>query len=796
METVSQHQLEQVALGLVDDPQLIARIESSPELRARLEQIRADNELLAELASTGDRTSDRSFDEFPGYDILGEVHRGGQGVVYRARQRAADRVVAVKTLLQGAFATEGQRARFEREVRLAARLTHPGIVTLHEGGRTAVGTNYIVMEYVEGVPIDRAAAGLRGSGSVRDIISMFVLLCDAVHYAHQRGVIHRDLKPGNVLVDSDRQPHVLDFGIAKGIGDATGEVAGTTRTGEFVGTLAYAAPEQVSGEPDLADVRVDVYALGVMLYEALCGERPISTAGSLSAVIARILNQSPASLLRRGPGIDTDLNTIVLTALAKDPRERYQSASDLKDDLERWLSHRAIRARSHDAWYVARKALRRYRVPFAIVGTFAALLVGFLITTSLLAFQLERENEGLERTVSAIAQALARVDQETSNVRVSSLEEFLRGTNEALERWLTDRPDVAAALRNSLGLAYLDMDRFEDAESQLREALRLRDGLEPQPVLDVAETSHNLGRVLWRRGRYLDAAEVYERALRLRANELGPDHAEVARTRHHLAAVRQELGQLQVSESLWREVIGSRERSLGSTHPEVANSRLGLAMCLQVMGRNQDALDELETALAVVLPEGGPDSLPVGRVRFRMGSVLIDLKRLDEAEAMLSEARRINMLKDPESMDLARTVHELGRLEMERGIDLERARSLTEEARQLRAQRVSVHPSLAESDLQLGRLARAQGMYAEAETYLRAASAMLERAQVSQQNYDFACVQAELAWVLCERGMLTESARLATEAYEVLASMRAPGDVQVERVKGILSRIKAASSTP
>ncbi len=790
-QSVSQHDLEQLAMGLSEDPALLARVESSPELKARLAQIRDDNALLSELAMTQGGQAVREFDEIPGYELLGEIHRGGQGVVHRARQRSADRVVAVKTLLQGSFATEGQRHRFEREVKLAARLQHPGIVTLHESGRTATGLNFIVMEFVEGETIDRWSKRMREEGRTRDIVTLFATMCDAIRYAHQRGVIHRDLKPGNVLVDAKGQPHVLDFGIAKALNDDDDELVGMTRTGEFVGTLAYAAPEQVSGDPDLVDIRIDVYAIGVMLYEALTGERPIKTVGSLSSIVARISTELPLAASKVSDEIDADLNTIVMTALAKSPRERYQSADDLRDDLVRWLGHRAIAARSHDFWYVARKGLWRHRVPAAIAGVFLLVIVGFLAVTSVLAFRLERENRGLEQTVSAIGQALARVDQETSNVQVSDLEEFLEGTNEALGRWLKDRPDIAASLRNSLGLAYLDMEKFADAETQLRQAVELRKTLRPTSEAAIAESQHNLGRVLWRMERFDEAAEVYRSALKIRMELYGPENEDVVRTTHHLAQVLQDLGRPQQAVEMWERTVEARRKLLGPESPDVANSMLGLGTCLQLMGRLLEAKGKLEAALRIVEASYGPDSLPVGRVKFRLGSVLIDLDRLSEAETILNDTRRINALKNSGTLDMARTLHELGRLELTRGTNLTLAETYTRDARSMRERWGNPRRSLAESDLQLGRIAAAHGDLEAAEKMIRGGIALLDQAGVAEVHCERGVALTWLAEVLWQREKYADAEDCARNANVILAEFRDASDEQLVSNEQILAKALA-----
>ena len=250
-------------------------------------------------------------DAVAGYEIRDEIHRGGQGVVFEAYQRATKRTVALKVLLHGAFATDRQRRRFEREIEMVAGLQHPSIVTIYDSGVMSSDRPYFAMEYIDGVPLDRHvearreeafAAGHQRAGGpgasersfvLHDVLRLFLKVCDAIAYAHQHGVIHRDLKPSNILIDGQGEPHIVDFGLAKTAEvDATEGPPSVTLAGEFMGTLAYASPEQIKGSPPL-DVRSDVYSLGMILYELLTSRFPYRVSGPLADVFAQITGAEP-----------------------------------------------------------------------------------------------------------------------------------------------------------------------------------------------------------------------------------------------------------------------------------------------------------------------------------------------------------------------------------------------------------------------------------------------------------------------------------------------------------------------
>jgi WD40 repeat protein/tRNA A-37 threonylcarbamoyl transferase component Bud32 len=320
-------------------------------------------------------------DAVPGYRILRTVGRGGQAVVHEAVQIATKRRVALK-IVEGEGASPRARARLEREVELAASLRHPGIVSVYESVALPDGRMALAMEFVDGEPLDAWAARLDRDAprthagcreAVRAKVRALLAVCEAVRHAHLNGVIHRDLKPGNVLVEPDGTVRVVDFGVARRAGHATR----LTQEGGFAGTLAYASPEQVSGDPARVDARSDIFSLGLMLHEVLTG-RPVRDAERpLTDVVRDIVGVSAPALATVEPGgapADPDLRVIVGKMLAQEPSQRYQSAAALAADLENWLAGRAIDARRTSTAYVLRKLAARHRVGVA-AGVLGALVV-------------------------------------------------------------------------------------------------------------------------------------------------------------------------------------------------------------------------------------------------------------------------------------------------------------------------------------------------------------------------------------------------------------------------------------
>ncbi|MDM8005482.1 MAG: protein kinase [Phycisphaerae bacterium] len=331
-----------------------------------------DSSLLPPLPSTPD-------DSIPGYFIVREIHRGGQGVVYQAIQKTTRREVAVKVMREGPFASKHDKARFEREVQVLAALKHPNIVAIHESG-TAAGSFYFVMDYISGQPLDAWMAA--GQRSVRETLALFQKICEAVNAAHLRGVIHRDLKPGNIRIDSQGEPQILDFGLAKvAPGQISDQNASMTQTGQFVGSLPWASPEQAEGIPSKIDIRTDVYSLGVMLYQMLTGRFPYNVVGSFREVLDRIMQAEPVRPRALRKDINDEVETIVLKALAKERERRYQSAGELARDIGHYLAGEAIEAKRDRSWYLLKKNIHRYKAPVAVAAGFVLLLTIALVVS-------------------------------------------------------------------------------------------------------------------------------------------------------------------------------------------------------------------------------------------------------------------------------------------------------------------------------------------------------------------------------------------------------------------------------
>lgn len=625
-------------------------------------------------------------DAILGYDIVREIHRGGQGVVYQAVQRTTQQKVAIKVMHGGPFASVTERQRLEREVRILATLNHPNIVRVYDSGEVQ-GAFYYVMDYVSGHGLDTYIAS--GPHPIERTLALFTTICSAISAAHLKGVIHRDIKPSNIRVDADGVPHILDFGLAKlsaesAVGGRDPRAA-MTMTGQFVGSLPWASPEQAGGIPDQVDIRTDVYSLGVILYQMLTGKFPYQVVGNMRDILDNILKAEPAkpSTVRRQ--INDEVETIVLKCLSKEKERRYQSAGELGRDVQRYLTGEPIEAKRDSGWYMISKTIRRHRVPFAAGAVIAGLVVVFGIA---MAFMYSRESDlrriadseraKAETALKAESEAKAaetvqrtRAEQNASRVRslaLSFMLDFnenvanLRGATKAREAILRKAKETLAtlaaessedpALLLELATAYdkvgdieggLYLPRVGDtvaaaksyqAAREIREKLATQNPSDTKVAAAVGESLRRAGYVAQRNRKMDEAQALYQQAAEKLAAAGDAERARRART---------DLADLTV-------VRASQARDPQTSPALIATAQVTYVEAEQYW-RNKSSNDPSDAKAAQMLgwmiDKQAKASIALGQAMQASMRTVVEadkpaaLQRMQQAQAAFSEAQKL-----------------------------------------------------------------------------------------------------------------------------------------------------------
>ncbi len=717
-----------------------------------------------------------------GYDDLSEIRRGGQGIVYRGVQRSTRRIVAIKVLLEGAFATATSRRRFEREIDVVSSLRHPHIVSVYDSGTTPDDRLYFVMEYVDGVAFhDHVRAHQTGRSKnrpdrTRGLLALFVKICDAVQYAHQHGVIHRDLKPSNVRIDGTGEPRILDFGLARPVLDASrterSRVA-VSRTGQFVGSLGWASPEQAEGSSTGIDVRTDVYSLGVMLYHALTDQFPYDVTGGVRDVLNRILATEPADPASISRDVDPELSTILLRTLAKSPERRYQSAGDLARDLRRYLAGEPIEARRDSTWYVLSKQLRRYRLAVATIGVFLVLTSGFAVTMGFLyrradqaerlaALRLtvsEREASKASAIKAFLQDMLQSVDAERDGYEVKVAEVLDRAAGE-LDGRFADHSEVRSSLYSTLGESFRSLGRYAEATRLLDKSIAVARESPEFREADTIDVMASLGASQLEAGETDDARRTLGDALSLSVDHLGPENATTLAIRLSLVLVRREKGEVGGAIAEARDILVVQRRVLGDDHRDTLSTLRTLGVLLQENGAFDEAQPVLREAFQACVKALGEGHIDCAKSGSNLGLLLDQMGRFDDAESIYRRAldaqRRVRGRDHPETLtvlnNLATTLQHNG--------ELAEAEALHREILSVRRRVLGGEHSLTLLTLNnLARVLHDRGKLDEAEPLLGEALDTFERT-LGEQHPRTITAMGALAGVVADRGNLDEAERL------------------------------------
>lgn len=803
------------------------------ELRAELERLlRADQRaanflerppaLVADAAAAAQAVApaESAPRQFGAWRVLRRIGSGGMGEVWLG-ERSDGQFEQRGAIKQLAYPTPGLLQRFRQERQILARLEHPDIARLIDGGVDADGAPYLVMEYVEGVPITQYARDR--ALDLRARLQLFLRVCGAVQYAHQNLIVHRDLKPANIFVTAQGAPKLLDFGIAKVL--ATTEEAAQTQTAARLLTPDYAAPEQFSGAA--ITTATDVYALGVVLYELLAEVRPrrsapmdASTAATTTEPLppSAAIDRTTGAVRRRA--LRGDLDRITLTALAADPQRRYPSAEALGADIRRYLEGRPISARRDSAWYRLRKFAKRNRYALAAAVAVVAVSVAAAII-SLHQAHLAREQATRAEEQAARAQAVRKflvgvfeqAKPDENKGQPITAQQLLRIGEGQLAVGVGDPPAIRADLTGLIGTLYWDIGDYARAQPLLQEAVaqsadpRVTDEIRARNLLGLATTesekqvfdaAYNHAQQALALARQAGSAGVGEMsdAHRLIANILflrgdsklaepllrqllvddransGTSPAVVADDLQLLGSVLGELTRYDESETAFRDAIKIDSSSHGDRNSKISGSYNELGQMLLHKGDLAAAENALRIALNGVRQLYGPESQPAWTVQSNLLHVLEMKGQFEEVLPqrlrMLEQENKAQIETRPESLAFHTNLvgvdyRELGQLD--------KAAAAFREALAIWAmiQGSSTQTNSANPLFNLGITLELQGRYAQAQTSLRAALAIQQKHELPSSQW-LNATRGELGNLLRLQHQFPEAWRELREAVAALAA--------------------------
>lgn len=626
------------------------------------------------------------------YQLIQKIGRGGMGSVYLAERNddAFENKVAVKILRRG-MDTDDILDRFDAERQILAQLNHPNITHLIDGGVTCDNRPYFVMEYVEGQPITQYCDERKLNINQR--FSLFFQICNALSYAHQNLVIHRDLKPGNILVTKQGFVKLLDFGIAKLLDEKSSFPQIATRTGIRLMTPEFASPEQVRGTP--MNTASDIYQLGLVLYKLLSGcdaftfknnslieteqvileKAPTKPSQKLAVLgqdelekISDNRSISPNKLVQTLKG---DIDTILLNALQKEPGQRYQSVIEFKEDIQRYLEGLPIKSRRHSLAYRSVKYIKRNRMPVATAAVFLLMLVSFFIfyNISITEQRNHAQNEALKaaQVTSFLMDLFEANDPTQYQGQELTAWELLEQGEERIQL-LEGQPEVQAQMFEVTGQIYRKIGQYDRADELLTHSLEIRRELFGNDHSETISIYNELGLLYSDLGNFGKADSLLRLALNLQTGKTAPEAGTLSKTQFNLAYILRRIGNYDEAEELYRRSYEIRNRAFGQNHQSTIASLSSLGVTLLNKGDYPESekifRDVLEIRRDLLQPVHPDLAMSINN----LGATLLTIGQFTEAETLFRESlqMRKQLLGDMHPK-VALTMNNLGISLMERG---------------------------------------------------------------------------------------------------------------------------------
>lgn len=590
------------------------------------------------------------------YKILSKLGEGGFGIVYLADQTEPVRRKVALKVMKMAFASPSTLARFEAEKQALAIMDHPGLAKVFDAGTTPEGQPYFAMEYAPGEPI--AAFCDHRRIDIRGRITLLAQICDAIQHAHMKGVVHRDLKPGNILVgetDEGIRAKVIDFGIAKAISAGVVDNVLETQFGQFVGTPVYMSPEQAEGGSVDIDTRSDIYSIGVILYELLASSTPIesetlrrSGIAHLHRTIMETEPPRPSARLAKSSieerksitnarSIDfgsldkllkRDLDWITMRCLEKDRTRRYESASGLAADLRRYLDGEAVLAGPPGTRYRMEKFVRRNRFSVAAGCVAVVGLITFAVVMGLLWSKAEKQQQRAQQTLDVFITSLKSSNVSGAQAGTTvTVQDFLKKVEKVAEEKLVYQQDIANDVRETIGPVFTSLADYESAANTLDLAVQYRRSTAPsgndKDRIALANSLHEYGRALYWIGnlRLPESRIAYEEALKFRQQYLPPNDPSIANTMMHLSMVYCDLNEMQLSDKMGNDSIALTRKLETQNAEELSKALFSRATTLRKAKRFDDAKVYADESIQILIGKYGSKDWRLGRNLALLASI-------------------------------------------------------------------------------------------------------------------------------------------------------------------------------
>ncbi len=760
------------------------------------------------------------------FRVLRHLASGGMGEVYLAEQEVpVRRRVALKTIKRGMDTTEILR-RFESERHALARMNHPNIARVIDAGRTSDGRPYFAMDYVDGPSITEYCDRKRLTTDER--LRLILQVCAGIQHAHQQGLLHRDIKPSNVLVeevDGRAVPKLIDFGIAKALGDDADHATMLTEVGHVIGTPAYMSPEQAGLGVSDVDTRTDVYSLGALLYEVLVGAPPleagarglaaeellrrrireeepprpsarVTMSSDRSRTIADARRTTSATLSRTLRG---DLDWIVLKALEKEPDRRYRTPADLAADVGRYFANEPVVAGPPSRLYRIRKFARRHRAAVVSASLVTLALVAGIIGTSRGLVEARRSEERASQEAAA-ANAVASfmknlfldLDPSRSNGRTPDVKEILSRGARRIRTELSAQPQVRARLLGSIGDVYRGIGVYDSARGLSVEEREILQGLGDTLGLEWADALQRQGSVHLQVGSADSARAAFRRELEIREAQKQPDDYKIANTLRQLAGIELREHHFREAQPLYERELALREKAVPRNDELVIQTAANLGISFIQQGDFARARPPLERAYAYYVALPGPPSMNIGIASGLLGSLFMAQGVQDSAEVMFRKSYDVLApMLGPDHMDIAHTCIDIASAMVEQG-KADSAEVWCLKARSTFARSMSDDAGgVGLADGLLGEIYRRQGK-------LKLARETLERSLVAEEKAwglkDERLANTLVTYAAClkDLGAKAEALRASQRALDVFVELLPEGHTMRTRAQTLVDELGAA----